>query len=214
MVCVPVPSGIARGVALAGVLLSFASSAWADRIAFLPSARKISMTEARAEWLFSSGNKGTGRGSFGIGLGPSFEVEIEAQRPTGQGWLGSLSFSYNYLEPLKDMIPGLAAGFRDVLNRTPEGRVFFACVTYASSTDNLFGSITPVDLTLGVQTGRASGAYVGVSLPFSDAFQVVAEADRRQITGGLRIQPLRGFRAQVLIRRTETYWGLSYSIRF
>ncbi len=194
---------------LIAIVIVAAQFAQADRTIFLPNARKYGAKQLYTELNWSNVNRKS-IGYVGIGLGQSFEGELQLDRTRTKDWLGSFNFAFNYLEPLKDILPGIAVGIRDVFNQHPDGRSLYVALTFANSTD----SYAPVEVTLGAMTGPSSGGFVGIMIPFSEVLTVSAEADRRRITTGFALTPMRGLKARIMLRQNETLWGASYSVRF
>ena len=67
---------------------------------------------------------------------------------------------------------------------------------------------------VGTVLGSEDGAFVGMSLPFSESFRLIVEHDAFRLTSGFEIKASEGFALRVLFRPNETLVGFQTRARF
>lgn len=191
------------------------SAASADRLIFIPTAVKLRIGVVRAEAMFSGTHGRDIQGFLGTGLGKSVDLELTYSKVQGQSSVGSFNLAYYYIIPVTDLTPGVSVGVQDFLDKTPEGRSFYAAVTYRLGQVGDYNSDVPGELTIGMGSRRyRRGAFVGFMLPFADQLRILGEYDTNKITAGFEIRPIRGLAIRTLFQSDQTFWSLSYSVKF
>ena len=145
---------------------------------------------------------------LGLGIGKSFDAAITWERVPGGGQ-PSFDFSFSYVDPVVNYTPGVSVGVVDALDRSTDGRRFFFAVTYRSGLDGRHNSRTPAEATIGAFVGASDAMFVGVSLPFSESFRLVAEHDSFRIGAGFEVRPVRDFSVRWIQRDGQNQWSLS-----
>lgn len=202
-----------RTIAVALSLLAVLPAA-ADRLLFIPTGKKLPQGTVRGEWLFDGGDRERNRFYLGAGVTRNLEFEFLTFSPavSGGNRLDSLNLSYNYVDPVVGFVPGLTLGVRDLLNRS-EGRALFLATTYRIGLVGDYNSDTPAELTLGVGTKPYRGAFVGVTLPFTATFRVIAEHDSRDLRAGFELKPHRDLAFRWFHQEQGGTWSLSWTRR-
>ncbi len=116
-------------------------------------------------------------------------------------------------DPVVNYVPGLAIGVQDAFDNTFLGRRLYFAVSYDVGMTGRYNGDTPLQLTLGVGTGGHNGAFVGVSIPWTSQFRLLAEHDATRITAGAEIRPSEGLWLRMLARDRRAVWGLGWSVR-
>jgi len=198
----------AFGVAVALLLVGAAS---ADRLIFIPTGRKTPLGTIRGEWIAKAHD--TSHSTFSLGYGLTKAIEVEAVRDaltTGRG-RDTLNLSYSFLDPVVGFLPGLTVGVLDAADRTPQRRSFFVATTMRLGLDGDYNSDTPAELTVGGGTERFRGLFVGLSLPLTNRFRILAEHDSRSVRAGVEWWVTR----QVAVRNIQedgaSYWSAAFT---
>ncbi|MCG9895174.1 MAG: hypothetical protein MH204_06840 [Fimbriimonadaceae bacterium] len=165
-------------------LALFPALSHADTLLTIPTAGKVSS----GDWRLSAGSfSGSDAPFFRLdhGLGRLFEAGATW---SGDRWSGD--FSYHYLTPITDALPGISAGFRDVANTGP-GRAAFLALTFRLGNDGDFNQNTPSELTVGGWTRDGGALFFGFRLPFTDQFRLLADFNSKQMNTGFEFAPSR-----------------------
>src|SRR5688500_405803 len=99
-------------------LAALCAVASADRLIYIPTARKIPFRTFRYELRAEPRVQGEMEHYLGVGLTTSWELEVRSQNlglPTAQT---TFDLTYNYLSPLTNLTPGFSIGVQDVINKT------------------------------------------------------------------------------------------------
>lgn len=178
------------------------ASAQADRLITVPTARKISYGTVRYEFRREPTSDGQRENLLGIGVSPSFDLELRTFQDRGGNAEGTFDFSYNYIAAIPGFSPGISFGVQDVADKTLDGRRFFLAFTSRQPLSTLNGDY-PADITLGVMGERSWTPYVGVSIPFSKEFHALAEHNGNRVSAGFEYRPFEwvNFRAQAMGNR-------------
>jgi uncharacterized membrane protein len=194
-----------------GLLSSFAS---ADRLIYIPTARKIPYRTFKYELRAEPRVQGEMEHYLGIGVTPFWEVEIRSQnlqldRPTG-----TFDLTYNYLSPFTNLTPGISIGVQDVLDKTAEGQKPFVAVTFREGFFTIGGEV-PADLTLGVSVVRRRiYPFLGASIPFSKDVRLLAEHDGFRISVAAEVRPIRPLALRFIVRERGALLGFVFQNRF
>lgn len=202
-------------VVLSAALLGIASSAMADRLISIPLGRKVPYKAVRIQHLFDGADRKEIRTSIGLGVTEAFDMEITYDDYRGYRDRLSFDLAYNLSEPLVGLAPGFSLGIRDALDETEEGRSFFLSGTFAEGGLGLYNQNAPVDATIGFLVDRKrTRPFVGVSVPFTDRFLLVAEHDSRRPIGGLELRPFAGASVRWLHQPEKSMWQIGFQQRF
>ncbi len=198
----------AYGVAVALLLVGAAS---ADRLIFIPTGKKTPLGTLRGEWVAKAHDPSRLSYSLGYGLTKALEVEAVRDALASDRSRDTLNLSYSFLDPVVGFLPGLTVGVLDAADRTPQRRSFFVATTMRLGLDGDYNSDTPAELTLGGGTERFRGLFVGLSLPLTNRFRILAEHDSRSVRAGVEWWVTR----QVAVRNIQedgaSYWSATYT---
>jgi len=184
-------------------LLAFVAIGRADRLITIPTARKIPFETVRYEFRAEPPADGQTENLLGFGITNSFDGEIRTFQDRNGKAITTGDFSYNYISPIAGFTPGFSAGFQDVADQTSTGRRFFFAATFRQMLTTIDGD-APSDITIGLFGARHSTPFVGIQLPFSKDFHLLAEHDGSHISTGFeyRANSFLNLRAQVIGART------------
>lgn len=191
-----------------------AGAAHADRLIHTPRGGKLPYGTIRAEYLYEPTLRHNTYRYLGIGITTAFDLELRYDDLEGFDRGFTFDIGYNVNAPFTDLAPGISFGVLDGLNQTREGRRFYMAITsrQAASDDLVAGEA--MELTLGFTLGSKNAAFVGLSLPFSENFRLLAEHDGFRATGGLELKTRSDVALRLLFRSNETLLGLQLSTRF
>lgn len=192
--------GYLRSMRLAASLavLFLAAASQADRLITVPTARKIPIGTVRYEFRLDPASNGFRENLLGIGINTFMDMEIRNESGGGRPDALTFDLSYNVIAPLPGLTPGLSFGVQDALDKTPDGRRFYGAFTSRETFTTANGDY-PADITLGIIGGKVVTPFVGVLLPFSQEFHILAEHNGLRISAGAeyRVRPWLNLRAQV-----------------
>ena len=194
-------------------LLLVATIASADQLIDVPTARKIPFLDVRYEFRAQPISSGYTSQFLGVGIGPSFELDIRDRVTPGFHSVGTVDFSYNVITNLPGISPGISLGVQDATNLTPEGRRFYAVTTFRNELDDLPGNLY-ADVTLGVQFGSLSSPFLGVSVPFSEKFYLIAEHSGYRVSGGFEVRPAPHIAIRWVAQEGSSFVSLSAMTKF
>ncbi len=195
-------------------LAATAAAASADRLIYIPTARKIPFGSFKYEFRAEPRVKGEIEHYLGIGLTKSLELELRSQNlglPTAQT---TFDLTYNYISPITGLTPGFAFGIQDILDNTAEGTRPFIVATFREGFQAINGEF-PADFTLGVTMARKQiYPVVGASIPFSEEFRLLAEHDGFRISAGFEIRPSKPLALRFMVRERSSLFGFVFQTRF
>jgi hypothetical protein len=200
-------------LAAAAALSPFAQ---ADRLLFIPTARKLPNWTFRAEGFYNPGAVQWQIGYAYLALPPNYELEFRDERfgatagNKGQGG-ATFDFTYNVVSPISDIAPGLAFGVQDALGTTPDGRRFFAAISTNTSMDTDLSHRLYIQTTLGVFAGKRTSPFLGESVPFGTSLRLLLEHNGYRPALGLELKPLRDLAFRYLIRDTAGYFSVQFT---
>lgn len=186
----------------------------ADRFILAPLGKKVPFGAIKVEHMLLGGDDAKYTDRFGFGITTFFDGEIVSDRMDGRSTQTSLDLSFNYTDPIVDLVPGVSIGVQDVANRTPDGRRFYWVTTYYLGLDGAYNQNTPMEFTLGYTAGSRTGAVIAVSLPMASWFRLLSEFDTGRITHGLEYRPAKQATVKMLFRKSDVFWTLGWTLRF
>lgn len=184
----------------------------AERLIFLPIGSKIPFRTARFEWLQATSGRDY-RGYLGFGVNRDFDAEILLDGNGSKTSNGSLSFSYNFISPIVDAMPGISVGVTDLLDRTRSGREYYIATTFAQGIEGAEFA-DRFDITFGYQAGRRNGLFVGVRLPFNSNFSFLTEFDGNKPTAALEYRVNSALALRLIGKERQCFLDLRYAYRF
>jgi hypothetical protein len=197
---------------LAGLaLLSLVCCASADRLIHIPLGKKVPRKEIRFEGGFPFESSSKAFGYLDIGIDAYLDATIRTFDVSGEPRKATLDFGYNYIAPIPDASPGISVGVQDAAGRTADGRRFYLASTYRTTLSGSASMFTSAEATLGVYAGRRSSAFVGVMLPITPAFRLLAEHDGYRVNAGLEGRPVSNISIKLLFIDTKP--ALSAQVR-
>ena len=198
---------------IVALVLLLAAAVSADRLIRIPTGKKLLSDSYRFE-IMAEPSRDRTLGWLGAGLGPSFDLELTGESFNSNRIVSSFDFSYNYLVPITDFIPGLSFGVQDGLGVTERGRSLYLAVTFRLGNYGEHNQDVPTELTIGFWTRREGVAFGGVSLPMSEHLKLLAEHDASHLTAGFELSPVEGGSFRFLFRKNQVLIGLRISQRF
>jgi len=201
-------------VAWLGALLAFATISSADRIILVPTGTKLLNRQVRLEFMGELRKNNRYDTFLGVGVTKDIELELQLDRFDRDASLGTFNLSYLFSPAIVDTAPGLAFGVQDAMDRTRDGRMYYIALTYRLGLDGEFNSKTPLEMTFGGGFGRRNGMFVGLMLPFTWSFRLLAENDLRRVTTGFEYRPIHGLGLRAMWRDNETLFGVRFTQRF
>ena len=173
-----------------------ATAAFADRLIDIPVGKKVPNRVVRLEGEIRQGTRDY-RGLLDLGLNAYVDATVHHDSFSGNKALTSFDFSYNYIAPITDIAPGISLGVQDISNKTDEGRRGFFATTYRLGGIDTF---TPNELTIGAQVGKTSSAFLGILIPATPTFRLMAEHDGQAINAGFEYRPNKQWAARWIYR--------------
>ncbi|MBS1702212.1 MAG: hypothetical protein JST12_11165 [Armatimonadetes bacterium] len=189
------------------------ASAFADRVIDVPTGHTLPQYTFEYSFLESTNEKGS-RDRYMV-YSPLKGVEVGLRqrfRPNENGHT-TADFSYNVVNPISSVSPGISVGMLDAMDQTVDGRRTYIAFT--------FRELLQVgergehgEATLGVQFGHLNSGFVGVTLPLGERFQLLTEHNGNRISAGFEIEPSADIRARVVTQDGTLLFGLNLSRRF
>lgn len=203
-------------VALLTGIFGLSSLTFAERLIFIPTAKRLADFETKAELLVEGLSLANRQSWVSAGFGGKFEVEIYNEKlRSGLSDRSSMNFSMNILPALTDFGGGFAIGILDSANETVARRGIYGVFTFRSGNFDPQNSNSSTDLSVGFGTyPRFRGFFLGMRHPFTDNFKLLAEYDSRQAAVGFEVIPAPGMTLKWIAQEKQTFVGLSYSLRF
>jgi hypothetical protein len=198
---------------LVALMLVIPSAVMADRLITTPQGRKVPEGVVKFE-LLSTPSRDVAFGWIGYGLTQNFEIEISGESFDSDKITPGLNMSYNYLSPITDIAPGISFGVLDVTNQTRGEIAAYAAISYYFGNWGDLNQNVPTILTVGGWSRDGGGVFYSVSLPFSQEFRLIGEADRNSVTAGVEIVPFQGASLKYLFREGDPTVGFSFQRRF
>lgn len=196
------------------MLVLAAAGASADRIIFAPTGTKLLNHQVRLEYFSQFRHNDRYDSYLGVGVTKDIEAELVLNRFASDATLGTMNVSYQFTPPLVDTAPGLSFGAQDIMDRTPDGRMYYVAFTYRVGLDGTYNSRSPLELTVGGGFGRRSGLFAGVQIPFTWQFRFLAEHDTKRVTAGVEYRTSWGLALRAAWRQDQTFLGARYTMRF
>jgi hypothetical protein len=195
-------------------LLALACHAQADRLITIPTGTKIRLDTLRIEGMLEQSRNRNSRYYLGFGATNAFDVEVTGQVFEGGRMRTSLDISYNYIPPIIGFGPGISFGVQDIWGVTRDGRRFFVAVTNKEGFADSVHGFVAAEFTFGAYFGGISSPFVGVMLPFTDQFRVLAEYNGRRISAGIEIRPTNDIGIRAVFEEKDVLLGAQISLRF
>ncbi|CAN5396106.1 hypothetical protein BH11ARM2_BH11ARM2_10700 [soil metagenome] len=200
-------------IAATALVALLAAGAYADRLISIPIGRKLRYKEFRIEGAFEPYKNGLFESYLAGGITTGFDLEVRSQRLRGEPGFTAADLSYNILSPIADLAPGASVGVQDALDVTRDGRYFYLAITIRKTYTTLDGDV-PGDVTLGVKQGRYLYPFLGVSIPFSQAFRFIAEHDGIRPAAGIDLTFARQVGLRFYFRGEQGFVSLRYTRQF
>lgn len=205
-------ASVARVVGF-GLAAAIASTASADRLVNVPTARPLSKNAIRFEYLGGLNNSSAQEQFVAFSVLNGLELEVRRRIRPEESGRTTFDLGYNILSPVASTAPGISLGLLDGLGETVDGRRAFLALTFRELLD--IGEVGENgDVTLGYQTGKLSGLFVGISLPFSGRTRMIVEHNGARMTSGLESNLTKGLDARIFIQDNLLLGGISFSRKF
>lgn len=165
--------------------------------------------------MFEPSRPGSSYSFFGVGLTTFIDAEISSRQLSGEHDFTTVDLNFNVNAPLAGFAPGLSLGILDALDQSPDGIRAYAAVSIQDNSDSgPFSGNAAVETTIGVTVGRTSHAFVGVSLPFSDRFRLMAEHNGTKISTGAEYRFSQGPFLRLVFREDQTLLSVGATRKF
>jgi hypothetical protein len=198
---------------LSAVLLTGASLA--ERFISIPTGQKTPYRGVRLMAFSERSDAKEGHWALGIGVTPLFEVEFTYDTMPGASDRLSMDLTYNVIDPLINMSPGISFGVRDALDQSKDGAGAYAAITYHVGNEDPHNQNTPTAATFGILLDSRGGrVFTGVSQPFTDQVLLVVEHDGERLIGGFEYRPFPNGSIRWLHMRSGQAWQASLTKRF
>lgn len=194
--------------------LTLAAFGQADRLILAPTGKKIPLGVVRLDYLMDGADHSRDLTYVGLGLTTYFDAEIGFDRFHQTESRLVLNASFNLVDPVVNLTPGISFGVQDALRGSTRGRRFFGALTWRNGLDGQFNFDTPMEASFGVVFGDRNGFVVGVMLPFAWFFRGLVEYDVKELTAGLEVRPMRAIAIRWLHRQHRTFWSLTLTHRY
>lgn len=171
-------------------ILMLACCCPADRLIHIPLGKKVPSHTVRLEGGVPLESTGSPFGYLDVGLNTFLDATIRTTDMPSVTRRATLDLGYNYISPIPDASPGISVGVQDLAGNTPDGRRFYIASTYRPSLGGSANVFTPAEVTIGALVGRRTSAFVGVMLPISPAFRLLAEHDGFRVNAGVEARPI------------------------
>ncbi len=166
-------------------LWSLAAIGQADRLIHIPTGKKVPNRVFRLEGGIAQSGLSSPFGYLDAGLTPFLDATLRTTDVPGQPKRGAFDIGYNYIAPLPNATPGISVGVQDASNSTADGRRFYFASTFRVGLSGSADSFTPAEVTLGAFLGKKDSALVGVMMPLTSGFRLMAEHDGYRLNSGL-----------------------------
>ncbi len=192
---------------------ALAAVCWADRLINIPTGRKLPYGTVRWETLFEAAGHGDTETYFDFGIGKSFEATYRTQKLPGVKKHEALDLSYNILTAIPDLAPGLTVGIQDLGNTTSNGRRAYVALTNRPVLTTVNGEVA-AEITFGGYLAGHSSFFVGLALPLSQEFRLIAEHNGYRLITGFELRPISKLAFRYLIRDRQTFLSASLIAHF
>lgn len=187
--------------------------AFGDRLIDVPIGRSLRMGSFQISDMEGMNQGGAHDRYFAYAPLVGLEFAIRERSRPGESGHSTLDFSYNFVAPVAALSPGISVGILDGLNETLDGRRTYVAVTFRELLD-VGDKGANGEVTMGVQFGRLNTGFVGVSLPLSINFRLMAEHNGARISAGFELGIDKSIHARVITQDGTLLLGLNLSHRF
>ncbi|MEZ5163858.1 MAG: hypothetical protein R2688_08960 [Fimbriimonadaceae bacterium] len=199
--------------AFAALFAAACTSAFADRIVFIPTGRKVNDKNVRFDVL-GQPSRDNAFGWFTVGLMNTWEFELYGENLNTDHLDMGANVAYNLIQPLTDLGPGVSFGILDLGDNTSNRRTGYVAVTYRLGNVAPINQDIPTDFSFGLWTRDEGVFFAGMEIPFSKEFRLLAEHDSRFITAGIELKPVEEASLRFLFRDGSPMVGLKFQKRF
>lgn len=179
----------------------------------IPTGRKIPYRVVKFEAVSEVSRGRAQEYRLGLGIGRSFDLEIRSEFFDGANDARTFDFSYNYIAPVPGFTPGISLGMLDALDNTEDRQRVYVALTFRPLLSTINGDF-PGDLTIGVTGGFRTSLFVGLQLPFSREFSLLAEHNGYRLSSGFELRPVRQIGLRLMFRETDVLGSLQLTQRF
>jgi len=186
----------------------------ADYVVRVPNARKVLYNEYKADCMWEAGTKTNVRTWLAYGLTPEIEFTLTGETISPRDTICSVDLGYSIAYPFVNKFPGLCVGVIDALNSSEDGRHFYLATSYDIGMIGQYNRDTPMTVALGAFFGSMNGPFVGVVIPYTECFRMLAEHDTKRLTAGFEFKPVRGASLRWMFQDGSVLWSAGFSGRF
>ena len=194
-------------------MLGLAAVAAADRLITIPTGRKLPYGTVRYEFRSEGKQRGTREHLLAAGIGTSFELEARTSWLDKDRGAGTFDLAYNVISPIPDLSPGISFGVQDALDQTEDRRRFYTALTFRPYFITANGDV-PGEVTLGIMQGEYTHPFVGVGIPFSREFRILAEHNGLRPAAGFEYRPKPNYAFRFQFRERQTLLSLQLTTKF
>lgn len=194
-------------------MLGLSAVAAADRLITIPTGRKLPFGTVRYEFRAEPKQRGAREHLLAAGIGTSFEIEARTSWLQDDRGTGTFDLAYNVIAPIPDLSPGISFGVQDAMDETEDRRRFYAAITFRPYFTTANGD-TPGEVTLGVLQGEYTHPFVGVGIPFTREFRLLAEHNGLRPAAGFEYRPKPNLGFRIQFREHQTMASLQLTTKF
>ena len=195
------------------LVVGVCSLALADRIIDVPIGRSLRMGTFQFSDMEGMNQSGTHDRYFAYAPLVGLEFDFRQRSRPGESGHTTLDMAYNFFAPVASLSPGISVGVLDALNETLDGRRTYVALTFRELLDIGDRGVN-AEATLGVQFGSINTGFVGVSLPLSTNFRLLAEHNGFRISAGFELAFDKSVRLRAITQEGTFLLGLNLSRRF
>ena len=186
----------------------------ADYVITVPNARKILNQEFKAEYTWEASTRANVKTWLAYGLNQAIEVALTSETVSPRDRICSFDLSYSIAYPFVNKIPGLSVGVIDGCNSSRDGRHFYLATSYDVGMTGQYNGNTPMTVVIGGFFGSMNGPFVGVTIPYTETFRLLAEHDTKHITAGFEFKPAKEASIRWMFRDQTVMWSVGFSGSF
>lgn len=187
--------------------------AFADRVIDVPTGRSISKGMLLISDLEATNERGSHDRYLAFSPLQGFEFGVRQRTRPNESGDATIDFAYNVVAPVSSVSPGISVGVLDALDNTVDGTRTYLALTFRELLE-VGERGANGEVTMGVQFGHLNTGFVGVMLPLSENFRLLAEHNGNRISAGFELEPSKGVRARVVTQEGTLLFGLNFLHRF
>ena len=194
--------------------MSVCSLCSADRLIHVPTGKKVPDGVFKIEASFDQNDLSRLHGYLDFGFTSYLDATVRTDDVAGTTRNTTIDLGYNYISPITDASPGISIGVQDALGSTTDGRRFYFASTFRVGLGGNADTFTPAEVSVGAYVGKKNSAFVGVMMPITTGFRILAEHDGYRLNSGIEIRPLPQIAVRYLFIGSSPTIGLQVRSKF